>query len=157
MIQNLMMFRFANGFLAPLFTAKYISAVLITFKEPFGTEGRGGYFTNYGIIRDVIQNHLMQVLAIVAMEPPPRIQGEDAGMFIRDAKNNVLRCISPIHPDEVVIGQYVGADGKPGYLEDDSIKDEDKEKAKYVPTFAAVVLRISTPRWSGVPFIVKAG
>jgi glucose-6-phosphate 1-dehydrogenase len=155
LVQNLYMFRFGNSFLEPTFNHHYISSVQITFKEPFGTEGRGGYFTNYGIIRDVIQNHLMQVLSIVAMEPPPRVQGEDAGTFIRDAKNNVLRCIAAIDPEDVVIGQYVGADGKPGYLEDDSIKD--KEKAKYVPTYAAVVLRINNPRWHGVPFVLKAG
>jgi len=155
LIQNLYMFRFGNSWLEPSFNHHHIASVQITFKEPFGTEGRGGYFTNYGIIRDVIQNHLMQVLAIVAMEAPPRVQGEDAGTFVRDAKVNVLRCIAPINPDEVVIGQYVGADGKPGYLEDDTIKD--KDKAKYVPTFAAVILRINNPRWVGVPFILKAG
>jgi glucose-6-phosphate 1-dehydrogenase len=155
LVQNLYMFRFGNSFLEPSFNHHHISSVQITFKEPFGTEGRGGYFTNYGIIRDVIQNHLMQVLSIVAMEPPPRVQGADSGTFIRDAKNNVLRCIAAIDPQEVVIGQYVGADGKPGYLEDDSIKD--KEKAKLVPTYAAVVLRINNPRWHGVPFVLKAG
>lgn len=155
LVQNLYMFRFGNTWMEPTFNHHYISSVQITFKEPFGTEGRGGYFTNYGIIRDVIQNHLMQVLSIVAMEPPPRVQGEDAGTFIRDAKNNVLRCIEPVKPEDVVIGQYIGADGKPGYLEDDSIKD--KEKAKLVPTFAAVVLRINNPRWAGVPFVLKAG
>mmetsp|Transcript_53496 Transcript_53496/g.93292 ORF Transcript_53496/g.93292 Transcript_53496/m.93292 type:complete len:723 (+) Transcript_53496:91-2259(+) len=155
LVQNLYMFRFGNRFLEPTFNHHYVSSIQITFKEPFGTEGRGGYFTNYGIIRDVIQNHLMQVLSIVAMEPPPRVQGEDSGNFIRDAKNNVLRCMAPINPDEVVIGQYVGADGKPGYLEDDSIKD--KEKASRVPTFAAIVLRINNPRWHGVPFVLKAG
>lgn len=155
LVQNLYMFRFGNTFLEPAFNHHHVASVQITFKEPFGTEGRGGYFTNYGIIRDVIQNHLMQVLSIVAMEPPPRVQGEDAGTFVRDAKNNVLRCIAPIKLDEVVIGQYVSADGKPGYLEDDSIKD--KEKARYVPTFAAVVLRINNPRWHGVPFVLKAG
>mmetsp|Transcript_148141 Transcript_148141/g.258485 ORF Transcript_148141/g.258485 Transcript_148141/m.258485 type:complete len:693 (+) Transcript_148141:100-2178(+) len=155
LVQNLYMFRFGNSFLEPGFNHHHVASVQITFKEPFGTEGRGGYFTNYGIIRDVIQNHLMQVLSIVAMEPPPRVQGEEAGTFVRDAKNNVLRCIAPIDLNEVVIGQYVGADGKPGYLEDDSIKD--KEKATYVPTFAAVVLRINNPRWHGVPFVLKAG
>eukprot|EP00928_Gymnodinium_smaydae_P000946 TRINITY_DN10346_c2_g1_i1.p1 TRINITY_DN10346_c2_g1~~TRINITY_DN10346_c2_g1_i1.p1 ORF type:complete len:564 (+),score=70.14 TRINITY_DN10346_c2_g1_i1:154-1845(+) len=156
-VQNLMMFRFGNMFLEPTFNCSYISCVQITFKEPFGTEGRGGYFNNYGIIRDVIQNHLMQVLAIVAMECPTRVAGEGAGNHIRDAKNRVLMAMSAIDPKEVVIGQYIGADGKPGYLEDDSIAEDAKEKAKLVPTFASVVLRINTPRWAGVPFILKAG
>lgn len=89
------------------------------------------------------------------MEAPPTFRGEDAGSGIRDAKNNVLKAIQPLDPAEVVVGQYVAADGKPGYLDDDSIQD--KERAKRVPTFAQVVLRIDNPRWHGVPFIMKAG
>jgi len=156
-VQNLMMFRFGNIWLEPLWNNRFIGSVRITFAEDFGTEGRGGYFTKYGIIRDVLQNHLIQVLSIVAMEPPPRLQGEGASNFIRDSKNNVLRSISPIDPNEVVIGQYIGSDGKPGYLDDDSIQGDDKERAKFCPTFAQCVLRINTPRWHGVPFIMKAG
>lgn len=156
-VQNLIMFRFGNIWLEPTFNRRHISNVQITFKEDFGTEGRGGYFTNYGIIRDVIQNHLMQVLTLVAMEAPPTFRGPEAGTGIRDAKCNVLRCMRPIDPAEVVVGQYVAADGKPGYLEDDSIAAADRDKAEFVPTFAQVVLRIDNPRWHGVPFIVKAG
>merc|ERR1740139_734485 len=77
--------------------------------------------------------------------------------MIRDAKIAALKSISPIKPEDVVIGQYVGADGKPGYLEDDSIAEADKEKAKFVPTFAQIILNINTPRWAGVPFVMKAG
>merc|ERR1719240_730027 len=101
MIQNLMTFRFANGFLGPLFSKASVASVRITFKEDFGTEGRGGYFTNYGIIRDILQNHLMQVLSLVAMEPPPMVAGAQAGNMIRDAKIAALRSISPINPDHV--------------------------------------------------------
>lgn len=154
-VQNLIMFRFGNMWLEPVFNCNYVSNVQITFKEDFGTEGRGGYFTNYGIIRDVLQNHLMQVLTLVAMEAPPTFRGPEAGAGIRDAKNNVLRCIQALDPNEVVVGQYVGANGKPGYLEDDSIKD--RAKAEFVPTFAQCVVRINNPRWHGVPFIMKAG
>ena len=156
-VQTLQMFRFGNTFLEPIFNRNYISNIQITFKEDFGTEGRGGYFTNYGIIRDVIQNHLMQVLTLVAMEAPPTFRGPEAGTGIRDAKNNVLKCVRPLDPAEVVVGQYVAANGKPGYLEDDSIPAADREKAQLVPTFAQVVLRIDNTRWHGVPFIVKAG
>jgi len=156
-VQNLIMFRFGNSWLEPIFNNNYISNVQITFKEDFGTEGRGGYFTNYGIIRDVIQNHLMQVLTLVCMEAPPSFRGPESGAGIRDAKNNVLKCMQPLDPAEVVVGQYVGAGGKPGYLEDESIAAELREKAQFVPTFAQVVVRINNTRWHGVPFIVKAG
>merc|ERR1711959_88934 len=90
------------------------------------------------------------------MEAPPTVVGPDAGKHIRDKKVEVLKAIQAINMDDVIIGQYVGDGGsKPGYLEDDSIKD--RAKAEYVPTFASVVLRINTPRWQGVPFIMKAG
>mmetsp|Transcript_45217 Transcript_45217/g.102383 ORF Transcript_45217/g.102383 Transcript_45217/m.102383 type:complete len:518 (-) Transcript_45217:42-1595(-) len=154
-VQNLTLFRFGNTWLEPLFNSKYVASVRITFKENFGTEGRGGYFTNYGIIRDVIQNHLMQVLSLVAMEAPPQVQGPSAANGIRDAKNRVLKCVAPIRKEDVVLGQYVANGGRPGYLDDDSIKD--KERAKRVATFAQVVMWINNPRWEGVPFIVKAG
>lgn len=155
LVQNLILFRFGNTWLEPLFNAKYISNVRITFKENFGTEGRGGYFTNYGIIRDVIQNHLMQVLSLVAMEAPPQVAGPQAGNGIRDAKNRVLQSVAPLRKEDIVLGQYVAAGGKPGYMDDDSIKD--KEKATRVATFAQVIMWINNPRWEGVPFIVKAG
>jgi glucose-6-phosphate 1-dehydrogenase len=151
MIQNLMTFRFANGFLGPLFSKASVASVRITVKEDFGTEGRGGYFTNYGIIRDIIQNHIMQVLSVVAMEKPLSTSGNAK----RDAKVAVINAIKPIDLDNVVIGQYVGGGGKPGYLDDDSI--EDKVKAQFVPTFAAIVLYMDNPRWLGVPFLLKAG
>eukprot|EP01062_Namystynia_karyoxenos_P029910 TRINITY_DN22390_c0_g1_i1.p1 TRINITY_DN22390_c0_g1~~TRINITY_DN22390_c0_g1_i1.p1 ORF type:complete len:562 (+),score=197.14 TRINITY_DN22390_c0_g1_i1:98-1687(+) len=159
MVQNLLMFRFGNTFLEPLFNNRYIQSVRVTFKENFGTEGRGGYFTNYGIIRDVMQNHLMQVLSLVGMEAPPRIHGADAGNMVRNAKVQLLQSLRQIDPAEVVVGQYVKGDGedKPGFLEDPSIAPELQEKAKHCPTFAMCVLRIDNPRWEGVPFIMKAG
>eukprot|EP00931_Biecheleriopsis_adriatica_P088670 TRINITY_DN62940_c0_g1_i1.p1 TRINITY_DN62940_c0_g1~~TRINITY_DN62940_c0_g1_i1.p1 ORF type:complete len:536 (+),score=107.90 TRINITY_DN62940_c0_g1_i1:50-1609(+) len=157
LVQNLLTLRFANSLIEPTLNKNYVASIRITFEEDFGTEGRGGYFTNYGIIRDVIQNHLMQVLSLVAMEAPPKVVGKETGNYIRDAKNNALRTISPIDPEEVVVGQYIGAGGKPGYLEDDSIAEKDREKAKLVPTFAQCILHVNTPRWHGVPFIVKAG
>jgi len=154
-VQNLMMFRFGNRFLEPLLNRNHIAAVRITFKEDFGTMGRGGYFTKYGIVRDVIQNHLMQVLSLLAMEPPKTLVGPKAGNQIRDAKVAVVKAMKAISPSDVVLGQYVGNGLQPGYLEDDSI--EDKEAAALVPTFAAMVLRVGTARWRGVPFHVKAG
>jgi glucose-6-phosphate 1-dehydrogenase len=121
-------------------------------KEDFGTQGRGGYFTHYGIIRDVIQNHLLQMLTLIAMEKPSNIGGD-----IRDAKVAVLNAMKEMNPDEVILGQFTAGKGQPGYLEDDSIVEKDREKAKYCATFAQIVCRIDNDRWRGVPFIIRAG
>jgi glucose-6-phosphate 1-dehydrogenase len=154
-LQNLLMFRFGNHFLEPLWNNQHVASVRVTFKEDFGTEGRGGYFTNYGIIRDIIQNHLMQVISVVCMEPPTSASGLKGGNAIRDAKVKVVESIKPFDLNDVVIGQYIGADGKPGYLEDDSIKDA--KKAEMVPTYCSMVMYIDNDRWRGVPIMVKAG
>ncbi|WVR09532.1 glucose-6-phosphate dehydrogenase [Kwoniella sp. DSM 27419] len=148
MVKNMLVMRFGNVFFDASFNKNYISNVQITFKEPFGTEGRGGYFDEFGIIRDVCQNHLMQTLSVLAMERPVSFSAED----IRDEKVKVLRAIPPITKEDVLLGQYVGADGKPGYLEDDTVP-----KDSVCPTFAAMTLWINNPRWEGVPFIMKAG
>jgi glucose-6-phosphate 1-dehydrogenase len=153
MVQNLLIFRFGNTFLEPLLNNHHVAAVRITFKENFGTQGRGGYFDNYGIIRDIMQNHLMQVLTLVAMEPPVRAAGDGSPNFIRDAKVNVLKAISPLTVNDIVIGQYVSdGQGNEGYLDDPSVP-----KDSITPTFALAVFKVNTPRWAGVPFIMKAG
>ena len=120
MVQSLLVLRFANQFFEPLWNHHYISCVYISFKEPFGTEGRGGYFDKYGIIRDVIQNHLLQVLSLVAMEPPIG----SSGNAIRDKKVEFLKCIVPIKESEVVVGQYTKSEdgSKPGYLDDEGVR-----------------------------------
>jgi glucose-6-phosphate 1-dehydrogenase len=107
-VQNIMLFRFGNSWLEHLWSKDAIQSVTISFKEPFGTEGRGGYFDNYGIIRDILQNHLLQILALVAMEPP---LGDD-GDAIRNAKTQVLKNMDPISLDNVLLGQYIGYNGK---------------------------------------------
>lgn len=149
MIKNLLIFRFANLFFLRSWDSLSISSVQITFKEPFGTEGRGGYFDSIGIIRDVMQNHLMQVLAITAMERPVSLAPED----IRDEKVKVLKSINAVKLKDTLLGQYSAANGKPGYLEDDTITNKDSK----TPTFAAMTLFINNDRWDGVPFILKAG
>ncbi|KAJ7590927.1 glucose-6-phosphate 1-dehydrogenase [Mycena floridula] len=148
MVKNLLVLRFANIAMGAAWDKNSISNVQITFKEPFGTEGRGGYFDEFGIIRDVLQNHLLQVLSILTMERPVSFSAED----IRDEKVKVLRSIPPIERSDTLLGQYVAANGKPGYLDDDTVP-----RNSVCPTFAATTLWIHNPRWEGVPFILKAG
>lgn len=141
-VQNLLVMRFANRFFLPLWNRNNIENIQIVFKEDFGTEGRGGYFDEYGIVRDIIQNHLLQVLCLVAMEKPVSLNPED----IRDEKVKILKAVEPIKDEEVVLGQY------DGYLKDPTVP-----KGSNTPTFAMVILRICNERWDGVPFILKAG
>ncbi|KAI9495774.1 glucose-6-phosphate dehydrogenase [Zychaea mexicana] len=149
MVKNVMTMRFSNIFFSQIWDRKYIDNVQITFKETIGTEGRGGYFDDFGILRDVMQNHLLQVLSLIAMERPISTESE----AIRDEKVKVLKCIPPISADDALLGQYVAANGKPGYLDDDTLKN----KQSRTPTFAALTLWIQNERWEGVPFIMKAG
>lgn len=142
-MQNLLLFRFGNSCWEHIWNRDAIESVTLTFKEPFGTEGRGGYFDNYGIIRDILQNHLLQVLTVLAMEPPA---GDD-GDSIRNSKTEILNNIDPIHPDEVLLGQY------DGYSDDPTIENKETN----CPTYAAVRCWIHTPRWEGVPFVMQAG
>lgn len=152
-IKNLMKFRFLNMVMMSFWNNNYISNVSITFKEPFGTENRGGYFDDVGIIRDVMQNHLLQILSLLTMERPVSTGPED----IRDEKVKVLRAVRPIDVNEVIIGQYAAAnvkgESKPGYKDDDTIKNKDTK----TPTFASIPLYIENDRWDGVPFILSAG
>ncbi|CDS06387.1 hypothetical protein LRAMOSA08915 [Lichtheimia ramosa] len=149
MVKNVMMVRFANIFFNQIWDRKYIDNVQVTFKERVGTEGRGGYFDDFGIVRDVMQNHLLQILSLIAMERPISTDAE----AIRDEKVKVLKCIPPIVLEDTLLGQYVGANGKPGYLEDDTLKN----KQSKTPTFAAMTCWVQNERWEGVPFILKAG
>ncbi|CAE6455513.1 unnamed protein product [Rhizoctonia solani] len=148
MVKNILVLRFANVVFSSGWSNQSIKSVQITFKEPFGTEGRGGYFDEFGIIRDIQQNHLLQVLSILTMERPVSFSAED----IRDEKVKVLRAIPPITKEDVLLGQYVAANGKPGYLDDETVPQN-----SVCPTFAALTLWIHNPRWEGVPFILKAG
>ncbi|CAK9227284.1 unnamed protein product [Sphagnum troendelagicum] len=141
-VQNLLVMRFANRFFVPLWNRDNIANIQIVFKEDFGTEGRGGYFDEYGIIRDIIQNHLLQVLCLVTMEKPVSLTPE----HVRDEKVKVLRAVQPIRDEDVVLGQYEG------YKDDPTVP-----KDSVTPTFASIILHINNERWDGVPFIMKAG
>jgi len=154
MVQNLMTLRFGNRIFSQTWNRDNIASVTITFKEPFGTQGRGGYFDEFGIIRDIMQNHLLQVLCLTAMEKPPSTSPDD----IRDEKVKVLKSIPAIVMEDTVLGQYVGnpdasdEDGKQGYLDDKTVP-----AGSVTPTYAAAVLRLNNERWDGVPFILRAG
>lgn len=154
MVQNLMTLRFANNLYTRSWDRDSIASVIITFKEPFGTQGRGGYFDQSGIIRDILQNHLLQILCLAAMEKPASTSPDD----IRDEKVKVLKTIPAITIEDCVLGQYVGdpngkdEDSKLGYKDDDTVP-----KDSVTPTYAALVLRINNERWEGVPFIMRAG
>uniref|UniRef100_A0A1B6D356 Glucose-6-phosphate 1-dehydrogenase n=2 Tax=Clastoptera arizonana TaxID=38151 RepID=A0A1B6D356_9HEMI len=153
MVQNLMTLRFGNRIFSPTWNRECIASVQITFKEPFGTQGRGGYFDEFGIIRDVMQNHLLQILSLVAMEKPASIHPDD----IRNEKVKVLKCIPVLTLNDVVLGQYVGdpnkdGDAKIGYLDDPTVP-----KGSNTPTYCLAALQIKNERWDGVPFILRCG
>ncbi|KAL8611290.1 Glucose-6-phosphate 1-dehydrogenase [Nucella lapillus] len=153
MVQNLMVLRFGNRIFSPIWNRDNVASVVISFKEPFGTEGRGGYFDSFGIIRDVMQNHLLQILTLVAMEKPPSTASED----IRNEKVKVLKSIQSPDVKNTVLGQYTAnpegvGDEKVGYLEDPTVPND-----SVTPTFATVVLFVQNERWEGVPFILRCG
>jgi len=154
MVQNLMTLRFGNLLFSPTWNRDNIASVVVTFKEPFGTMGRGGYFDEFGIIRDIMQNHLLQILSLAAMEKPVSTNPDD----IRDEKVKALKAIAEIKLEDVVLGQYVGnpngpdEDSRAGYLDDPTVP-----QGSVTPTFAAAVLRIYNERWEGVPFILRCG
>mmetsp|Transcript_919 Transcript_919/g.2994 ORF Transcript_919/g.2994 Transcript_919/m.2994 type:complete len:405 (-) Transcript_919:325-1539(-) len=152
MVQNLVVLRFGNIMFDSLWDRNSVASVQITFKENFGTQGRGGYFDNYGIIRDIMQNHLMQVMALVGMDTPMQVLGAASSNAIRDAKVALIKSIRPISLEDVVLGQYTKSGDELGYLDDPTVP-----KGSTTPTFATVVMYVDNHRWEGVPFIMRAG
>ncbi|KAH3901548.1 glucose-6-phosphate dehydrogenase SCDLUD_003045 [Saccharomycodes ludwigii] len=150
MVKNLLVFRFGNTVFNAGWNRENIKCIQLTFKEPFGTEGRGGYFDKIGIIRDVMQNHLLQILTLLTMERPVSFDPES----VRDEKVKVLKAFAPINQKDIIIGQYGRSlDGtKPSYLDDETVSEGSK-----CITFAALTFNIQNERWDGVPIIMKAG
>jgi len=145
-VQNLLVFRFANPVFEAVWNRSHVERVEITVAEDIGVEGRGGYYDGAGALRDMVQNHLTQLLTLTAMEVPARFDAEG----IRQEKVKVLRSIPPIDPRAVVYGQYTG--GKEGYLEHDDVPE-----GSTTETFVALKLHVQNWRWQGVPFLLRTG
>jgi glucose-6-phosphate 1-dehydrogenase len=147
MVQNILKMRQSNPWMRAMWSKEVVQSVHIILKEPFGTDSRGGYFDSCGIIRDVVQNHLLQILSLIAMELPDGNSNKWTAEDIRSAKVQVLHHIPAAHLADCLLGQYAGYRDDPRIVNRETI----------TPTYAAVKLAVNTPTWTGVPFVLEAG
>ncbi|WP_010138752.1 glucose-6-phosphate dehydrogenase [Oceanicola sp. S124] len=146
-VQNLMAVRFGNMLFEPLWNSQYIDHIQITVAETVGVDGRGEYYDRSGAMRDMVQNHLMQLLCLTAMEPPAKFDPD----AVRDEKLKVIRALNPVPLEDVVRGQYLGDGDKPGYLENAGDPDSKTE------SFIALRVEVSNWRWAATPFYLRTG
>eukprot|EP00026_Physarum_polycephalum_P006129 Phypoly_transcript_06170.p1 GENE.Phypoly_transcript_06170~~Phypoly_transcript_06170.p1 ORF type:complete len:349 (+),score=46.83 Phypoly_transcript_06170:627-1673(+) len=151
MVQNLLVLRFANSIFESLWNKNHISNVVITFKEDIGLEGRGGYFDEYGIIRDVMQNHLIQIMALIGMESPQALKAN----HIQHEKLAFLKQIREVNIDDVAVGQF--GPSSSGWVEKGYLEYDDVSTGSHTPTYAAAALFVDNERWKNVPFILRCG
>ena len=155
-VQNIIFFRFSNSIFEQLWNRRYIDNVQITVAEDLGIENRARFYEQAGVVRDIVQNHILQLIGLIAMEPPVGFEAD----FIRDEKTKVFRCLHPMREDQIsqftVIGQYgpgkIGGKDVPGYRQEKGVSDRSN-----TPTFFAGAFYIANWRWAGVPFYVRTG
>ena len=147
-IQNILALRFGNSMFEPLLNNHYVESIQIDVWEEKGIDSRADYFDKTGIIKDILQNHILQTLALISMEAPVAMEAE----YIRDEKHKLIKSLRPINPQNVILGQYISAEGDRGYLEEEGVEPNSKTE-----TYVKLTTYIDNPRWEDVPIHISTG